>query len=39
MLYNKYFLQIKEVRKELTRYAGEVSGIKAGIKKSIKLKY
>ncbi|XP_025269397.1 something about silencing protein 10 [Camponotus floridanus] len=30
---------IKEVKKELTRYAGEISGIKAGVKKSIKLKY
>ncbi|XP_032673117.1 something about silencing protein 10 [Odontomachus brunneus] len=29
---------VKEVRKELTRYAGEISGIKAGVKKSIKLK-
>lgn len=34
-----YFLQIKEVRKELTRYEGEISGIKAGAKRSIKLKY
>ncbi|XP_029678122.1 something about silencing protein 10 isoform X1 [Formica exsecta] len=30
---------IREVRKELTRYDGEISGIKAGAKKSIKLKY
>ncbi|KAL6432912.1 hypothetical protein ACFW04_006333 [Cataglyphis niger] len=30
---------IKEVRKELTRYEGEISGIKAGAKRSIKLKY
>ncbi|XP_017764424.1 PREDICTED: something about silencing protein 10 isoform X2 [Eufriesea mexicana] len=29
---------IREVRKEVTRYAGEISGIKAGVKKSIKLK-
>lgn len=33
-----YFLQVREVRKELTRYAGEISGIKAGVKKGIKLK-
>ncbi|XP_017876914.1 something about silencing protein 10 [Ceratina calcarata] len=29
---------VREVRKEITRYAGEISGIKAGVKKSIKLK-
>ncbi|XP_008557256.1 something about silencing protein 10 [Microplitis demolitor] len=29
---------VREVRKELTRYAGEISGIKASVKKSIKLK-
>ncbi|XP_063988581.1 something about silencing protein 10 [Diachasmimorpha longicaudata] len=29
---------VREVRKELTRYAGEMSGIKASVKKSIKLK-
>ncbi|CAL7952492.1 unnamed protein product [Xylocopa violacea] len=29
---------VRAVRKEVTRYAGEVSGIKAGVKKSIKLK-
>ncbi|CAL1681468.1 unnamed protein product [Lasius platythorax] len=29
---------IREVRKELTRYEGEISGIKAGVKKGIKLK-
>ncbi|KAK1127694.1 hypothetical protein K0M31_003188 [Melipona bicolor] len=29
---------IREVRKEITRYAGEISGIKASVKKSIKLK-
>ncbi|KAG5306581.1 SAS10 protein, partial [Acromyrmex insinuator] len=29
---------VREVRKELTRYAGEISGIKAGVKKGIKLK-
>lgn len=29
---------VREVRKELTRYSGEISGIKAGVKKGIKLK-
>ncbi|XP_076277557.1 UTP3 small subunit processome component Sas10 [Lasioglossum baleicum] len=29
---------VREVRKEIVRYAGEISGIKAGVKKSIKLK-
>lgn len=29
---------VREVRKEIKRYAGEISGIKAGVKKSIKLK-
>ncbi|XP_012223355.1 something about silencing protein 10 [Linepithema humile] len=29
---------VREVRKELTRYEGEISGIKAGVKKGIKLK-
>ncbi|KAI4502846.1 hypothetical protein M0802_001890 [Mischocyttarus mexicanus] len=29
---------VREVRKELTRYSGEISGIKVGVKKSIKLK-
>ncbi|XP_031827034.1 UTP3 small subunit processome component Sas10 [Nomia melanderi] len=29
---------VREVRKEITRYAGEISGIKASVKKSIKLK-
>ncbi|KAL6257434.1 hypothetical protein P5V15_011006 [Pogonomyrmex californicus] len=29
---------VREIRKELTRYAGEISGIKAGVKKGIKLK-
>lgn len=29
---------VREVRKEVTRYAGEISGIKASVKKSIKLK-
>ncbi|XP_011301755.1 something about silencing protein 10 [Fopius arisanus] len=29
---------VREVRKELTRYAGELSGIKASVKKSIKIK-
>ncbi|XP_029359074.1 something about silencing protein 10 [Echeneis naucrates] len=30
--------QVREVRREETRYSGEMSGIRAGIKKSIKLK-
>ncbi|KAK2915195.1 something about silencing protein 10 [Channa argus] len=30
--------QVREVRREETRYSGELSGIRAGIKKSIKLK-
>ncbi|KAG8434297.1 hypothetical protein GDO86_012612 [Hymenochirus boettgeri] len=30
--------QVREVRKEETRYSGELSGIRAGVKKSIKLK-
>ncbi|KAM8927499.1 something about silencing protein 10 [Pelodytes ibericus] len=30
--------QVREVRKEETRYSGEMSGIRAGVKKSIKLK-
>jgi len=30
--------QIREVRKELNKYGGEASGIRAGVKKSIKLK-
>ncbi|XP_043677498.1 something about silencing protein 10 [Vespula pensylvanica] len=29
---------VREIRKELTRYSGEISGIKASVKKSIKLK-
>ncbi|XP_078050103.1 UTP3 small subunit processome component Sas10 isoform X2 [Augochlora pura] len=29
---------VREVRKEITRYAGEISGIKASVKKSIRLK-
>ncbi|XP_053994286.1 something about silencing protein 10 [Hylaeus volcanicus] len=29
---------VREVRKEITRYTGEISGIKASVKKSIKLK-
>ncbi|XP_066597740.1 something about silencing protein 10 [Prorops nasuta] len=29
---------VREVRKEITKYAGEISGIKASVKKSIKLK-
>ena len=31
--------QIREVRKELNKYDGEISGIKAGIKRSIKMKW
>ncbi|KAM5141178.1 LOW QUALITY PROTEIN: something about silencing protein 10 [Mantella aurantiaca] len=30
--------QVREVRKEEVRYSGEISGIRAGVKKSIKLK-
>ncbi|XP_030633244.1 something about silencing protein 10 [Chanos chanos] len=30
--------QVQEVRREETRYSGELSGIRAGVKKSIKLK-
>ncbi|XP_069391761.1 something about silencing protein 10 [Paralichthys olivaceus] len=30
--------QVREVRREETRYSGEMSGIRAGVKKSIKLK-
>lgn len=30
--------QVREVRREETRYSGELSGIRAGVKKSIKLK-
>ncbi|CAN2388171.1 5.8S rRNA [Pristimantis euphronides] len=30
--------QVREVRKEETRYSGEISGIRAGVKKGIKLK-
>ncbi|XP_077386333.1 something about silencing protein 10 [Festucalex cinctus] len=30
--------QVREVRREETRYGGELSGIRAGVKKSIKLK-
>lgn len=30
--------QVREVRKEETRYSGEMSGIRAGVKKGIKLK-
>ncbi|MFT7814197.1 something about silencing protein 10 [Arapaima gigas] len=30
--------QVQEVRKEMERYGGEISGIRAGVKKSIKLK-
>ncbi|XP_069509646.1 something about silencing protein 10 [Ambystoma mexicanum] len=30
--------QVREVRKEESRYSGELSGIRAGVKKSIKLK-
>ncbi|KAM3922694.1 something about silencing protein 10 [Leptodactylus fuscus] len=31
--------QVREVRKEEVRYSGEMSGIRAGVKKSIKLKF
>lgn len=31
--------QVREVRKEDVRYSGEMSGIRAGVKRSIKLKY
>ncbi|XP_069803524.1 something about silencing protein 10 [Dendropsophus ebraccatus] len=31
--------QVREVRKEEVRYSGEISGIRAGVKKSIKLKF
>ncbi|KAM9361157.1 something about silencing protein 10 [Symphorus nematophorus] len=30
--------QVREVRQEMTRYSGELSGIRAGVKKSVKLK-
>ncbi|KAM8800961.1 something about silencing protein 10 [Rhynchonycteris naso] len=30
--------QVREVRREIQRYSGELSGIRAGVKKSIKLK-
>uniref|UniRef100_A0A3Q3GFC5 UTP3 small subunit processome component n=1 Tax=Labrus bergylta TaxID=56723 RepID=A0A3Q3GFC5_9LABR len=30
--------QVREVRREETRYSGELSGIRAGVKKSVKLK-
>ena len=30
--------QVREVRREEQRYTGELSGIRAGVKKSIKLK-
>ncbi|XP_041944676.1 something about silencing protein 10 [Alosa sapidissima] len=30
--------QVQQVQRELTRYSGEMSGIRAGVKKSIKLK-
>lgn len=33
-----HICQVREVRKEKTRYSGELSGIRAGVKKSIKLK-
>lgn len=33
-----HLFQVLEVRREETRYSGEFSGIRAGIKKSIKLK-
>lgn len=33
-----YRFQVREVRHEETRYSGELSGIRAGVKKSVKLK-
>lgn len=30
--------QVREVRREDKRYSGEMSGIRAGVKKSVKLK-
>ncbi|XP_034389246.1 something about silencing protein 10 isoform X2 [Cyclopterus lumpus] len=30
--------QVRDVRREVTRYSGELSGIRAGVKKSVKLK-
>ncbi|XP_063072662.1 something about silencing protein 10 [Engraulis encrasicolus] len=30
--------QVQQVQKEMTRYSGEMSGIRAGVKKSVKLK-
>ena len=29
---------VREVRKETTKYSGEASGIKAGLKKSVRIK-
>lgn len=33
-----YVHQVRDVRREETRYSGELSGIRAGVKKSVKLK-
>lgn len=33
-----YIHQVREVRREDKRYSGELSGIRAGVKKSTKLK-
>jgi hypothetical protein len=33
-----YFEQIREVRREINPYGGELSGIRAGVKRGIKLK-
>ena len=30
---------VREVKKETTKYAGEASGIKVGLKKSVRTKY
>ena len=34
-----FVFQIREVRTEVSRYGGELSGIRAGIKRGIKLKW
>jgi hypothetical protein len=40
LLYLSYLgaLQVREARKEVEKYGGEISGIKIGVVKSIKLK-
>lgn len=35
----EYVFQVVQVRREDTRYSGEMSGIRAGVKKSTKLKW